>query len=264
MGECVHRFSLRVPKFVTVTVGDRTLPVDRAEVFATEASAEPDPRLPGQPVPANIKWLNDSLDELQHFSDRVMRQNPLQAAAIAFEAALRIQVRDVGSDAASRIVTWSTCPEGQQEEDEHEDDPDLWGQRQRDGFEHVCHSLTGLGLAYDVKLDQESPHGVLRRDKSSSFIRVVTIRGGDHGACREYFDRKIRKALNDPMLVVSRDHDNSTATPQEFRKCFEPEGQSGVQFLDYHTLRQQCTNANDRAALRTVLDGFLPEDGRII
>ena len=265
MGACVHRFSLRVPKFVTATVGDRTLPLDRAEVFSTEASAEPDPRLSGQPVPAEIKWLNDSLDELQHFSERVMCQKPLEAAAIAFEADLQSQVRDVGlKNAASRIVTWSTCPEGQQEEDEHDADPDLWGQRQTDGFEHVCHSLTGLGLAYDVKLDQGAPHGVLQSKDSSSLIRVVTIRGDDHVTCRQYFDRRIRKTLNDPILIVSRDHDNSTPTPEEFRKYFEPEGHCGTRFLDFQTLRQRCTNATDGAALRTFLDEFLPKDGRII
>ena len=264
MGQCVHRFSLRVPKFVTVDVGDRTYPVDRAEVFATETSADPDPRLPGQQVPADIKWLNDSLDDLQHFSDRVMDGKPLQATAKAFEVTLRSQVRDVKSDAASRIVMWSTCPDGQPKGDKYEDDPDLWGQRQSDGFEHVCHSLTGLGLAYEVKLDQEDPHGILRRKDSSSLTRILAIRGADHTACREYFDRKIRKTLNDPIVVVSRDHDNSTPTLQEFQKFFEPEGHSGTRFLDYQTLRQQCASANDSAALRTVLDKFIPEDGRII
>lgn len=263
MGECIHRFDMRVPKFVTGTVDDRTLAIDQAEVFAVQPSPSPDPRLPGTSVPADIKWLNDSLDEIEHFSDRVLSGKPLETEAKDIEAKLHRQIRDVPSGGASRLVEWSTCPGENRVADGHED-PDNWDEDQQHGFEHICHTLTGLGIAYDITLDSDDPHAILQKDRSSPPIQIVTIRGRTHDACREHFDKKVRKPMNDPVLIVSRDCDNTAPTALEFNKFVEPEGYSRTKFIPYQTLLQQCTNANSAVAIRKTLDRLLVDDGRFI
>ena len=62
MGECIHTVEVRVPRSVVPNATDRTAALVEARTFPLCGNASADPRIPGGPVPAVVKWVNDELD----------------------------------------------------------------------------------------------------------------------------------------------------------------------------------------------------------
>jgi hypothetical protein len=62
MGECIHTLEVRVPGSVVPNATDRTAALVEARAFPLSGNASVDPRIPGGPVPAVVKWVNDELD----------------------------------------------------------------------------------------------------------------------------------------------------------------------------------------------------------
>ena len=102
-GACIHSFAQINPGSVVAGPAGRSVAVEHAAVFPISGVSEP--RAPGGPVPAAIKWLNDTLDEVRSLS---RRYNPALAAAIddahdRTVAALRL----LSSTNATQAVTLS-------------------------------------------------------------------------------------------------------------------------------------------------------------
>ena len=53
---------VRVPRSVVPNATDRTAALVGARTFPLCGNAGADPRIPGGPVPAVVKWVNDELD----------------------------------------------------------------------------------------------------------------------------------------------------------------------------------------------------------
>src|SRR5262249_41060863 len=66
MGECMHRADVRIPNFVVADPTDRTAALIQAEILSLSGPTD-DPRIPGAPVPAIVKWTNDELDTVPDF-----------------------------------------------------------------------------------------------------------------------------------------------------------------------------------------------------
>ena len=129
-------------------------------------------------------------------------------------------------------------------------------------MEHLLHSLTSIGLAYSLDVVGASLHGSIQTDEG--FVQVVAIRGDTHQDCRLHYESFVPKQGSDPVLVIARDRDNLTPTPEEFLKLDETVSESGLAFLDYHTLVTNCRNAADTNTLKEQLDDILPGHLRII
>jgi len=146
MGECIHAFTLRVPRFVTPTVTDRTIPLPLAYVYATCDSA--DPRLSGSQVPAAVKWVCDSLDGVERLSASSLAGCPLKVKAEVIEPTIITAMRAIDGHAASDSVNWATCAFSNRNEsrnERHRLNADRWGREETDAIKHVLHSLTSLG-----------------------------------------------------------------------------------------------------------------------
>ena len=264
MGECIHLFELRVPKFVDASVGDRTYAIPTANVYPVGDSD--DARLPGGPVSADLKWFNDSLDSLPRLSDGSLRGLPLMEAAKTLEIRLELELRHIRlRGSVTEFINCAVCNATRRRNSMlsiQRDDPDSWAESETVAFEHVLHSLTAIGIPYELELAEASPHAVLTI-KDTGPIRVLAIRGESHEDCRIHFD-SLRKDSNDPVLVITRDRDNSTPRPEEFAKIFEMDAGHGLQFLDYQRLMSFCRDADNEISLRRDLDEFIPRDRRII
>jgi hypothetical protein len=263
MGECIHAFTVRVPRFVTPDPRDRALPLPLAHVYATYAST--DPRLPGGPVPAAVKWINDSLDGVERLSADGLAGCPLEVSAEAIEPDIVAGMRESDGHAASDSVNWAACSFSHGSESRGESrrlNADLWGPHEASALEHVLHALTSLGLAYRLEFQDAVRHGAIQSDEG--FVQVVAIRGDTYQDCREHFDKLVGKQGPDPVLVVVRDRSNLIPTPEEFSRLDGPTGERGVAFLDYQTLISRCRNAADGSTLKGHLNGFLPRSRRII
>ncbi len=263
MGECIHAFTVRVPRFVTQDTTDKTFLLPSAHVHATYNST--DPRLCGSSVPAAVKWLNDSLDDVDRLSAIALTGCPLKANAEAIEPTIITEMRTSEGHAASDSVNWAACSLSHGTESRNENrrqNADLWGEPENEALEHVLHSLTSLGLAYNLEFEGAVLHGAVQGDEG--FVQVVAIRGDTHQDCRLHYDSFVPKQGTDPVLVIARDRHNLKPVPEEFLKIDETENKCGLSFIDYQTLITYCRNAADSNALKGKLDDFLPRYRRII
>ncbi|MEW6173347.1 MAG: hypothetical protein AB1510_09835 [Bacillota bacterium] len=261
MGECIHLFKVRVPCFVSPGPNDRTYPLIDAQVHPTNGVT--DPRLCRGPVPADVKWLNDSLDCVTSLATTALAGCPLHEEATTVQPGIISGMRALDGGTAANRVNWAACSFSYGKESRNADrqqNVDLWNQLETDALEHVIHSLTSLGLASDLDVRDSSLHGTIESD--TGFIQVVAIRGETYEDCRRHYDNAIPKVTTDPVLVIARDRQNFRPITEEYSKFNETD--SGLGFLDYQTLVSSCRDAGDKDALRRCLNGFLPRNRRII
>lgn len=263
MGECIHSFQIRVSRFVTPDATDRSLPLVNASVHG--AGTLNDPRLSGNAVPASVKWMNDLLDIIDRVSGTDLNGCPLQAQAEKVEPdiinALRYTEPNVIEGKIKLAVTdFSKCDKTREENIIK--NPDSWENNEAEGLVHIMHSLTALGLSYIIDATNSVLHASL--DTNNGFIQVVAIKGKTHQDCRQHFDSTISVSSPDPIIIITRDHSNLRPTQREFSKIFDTGLETGLKFLDYNSLISMCRESNDKQELRGKLDGYLPEDRRII
>jgi len=263
MGECIHAFTLRVPRFVTPDATDKSFPLPMAHVYAVQDSN--DPRLCGRSVPAAVKWVNDSLDDLKPLSATALVSRPLKSKAEAIEPSIFEGIRTYDGHTARASVNWATCSfcHGSESRDiGRRNNADIWGEYEINALEHVLYSLTSIGLAYNLDVVGASLHGSIQTDEG--FVQVVAIRSDNYEDCRPHYDEFIPKQETDPVLVIVRDRYGYTPAKEEFLRFDEIGRESGLAFLDYHSLVDDCRNATDSDTLKEQLDGYLPKYRRII
>jgi hypothetical protein len=263
MGECIHVFSVRIPRFVTPNPTDRTYPLPSAQVHAIRETS--DPRLSNSSIPAAIKWVNDSLDNLELISTALLNGCSLKQAAISIEPLVLDSLRKSDGQYVAKSLDLATCSisSGSESQDNKRHlNADLWGNNETEALEHVFYSLASIGIAHDLAFDSGSLHGSIETD--GGFIRIVAIRGKTHEDCRQHYDSYIMNQGTDPVLVITRDRYNIQPLPEEFMKIDETNHEKGLSFLDFSTLVANCRSANDTEILKESIDEFLPKDCRII
>lgn len=263
MGECIHAFTVRVPRFVTPDVTDRTYPVPIAHVYAVSDSN--DPRLSGGPVPAAVKWVSDALDRIERASAIALAGCHLKVKAETIEPEIFSAMRSSDGHAATDSVNWATCSFSRGNEfrtNIRRLNPDIWGADETEALQHVLHSLTSLGCAYRLEFENAVLHCAV--GDNENFVQVVAIRGDTHQDCRYHYDNYIPHRGADPVLVIARDRDNLIPTPEEHLRFDETAGEGAVAFLDYQTLINTCRQATNSRTLKRHLDGILPKNNRII
>jgi hypothetical protein len=263
MGECIHVFKVRIPRFVNPDATDRTCPLPTADVYDTRDSG--DPRLCGGPIPAAVKWINDSLDTIRPMSATVLSSRPLKATAQAVEPSIVTGIRAINGHTAVDRVNWAACSysNGAESRDmNRRSNADLWSQPETDAMEHLLHSLTAIGMAYSLDVTGAVLHGSIQIDEG--FVQIVAIRGYTYQDCRCHYDSLVRQQGPDPVLVIARDRDNFPAAREEFLRLDEIDGERGLAFVDYQTLVNACRTEADTNTLKEMLNAFLPGPRRII
>jgi len=263
MGECIHAFTVRVPRFVNPDVTDRTLPLPTAFVYAMHDTT--DPRLCGGAIPAAVKWINDSLDDIEPLSRMALNGCSLEADAEAIEPSIITNIRTINGHTVNDYMSWVVCSfsHGNESQDKAPiDNADLWEKIETDALEHLLYSLISIGLAYELNVTNATLHGSIQTDHGC--VQVVAIRGDTYEDFRLHYDNIVPKCVSDPVIVITRDRDNNIPTQKEFLKFFETESESGLVFLDYNTLITNCRNATNINILKGQLNDIIPRDRRII
>ena len=256
MGECIHAFEVRVPRFVTPDATGRTIPLPNAKVYP--ANGTTDIRLCGGPVPAAVKWINDSLDGITHLSGITLVGCPLQPIAETSKTDIVEGMRTLDGRAVVDRMDWASCLRDKN----RRQNSDLWSEIEIESLEHMVHSLTSLNMAFDVSVDKTFLHGSF--DCKAGVVQVVAIRGETHQDCRAHYDNSVLKVTVDPVIVIARDRHNLVPLKEEFEKYNEPGSEVGLTFLDYQTLVTLCRTATDPSQLRSALDDYIPSNNRII
>ena len=195
-GECIHSFTLVNPAFLVGGAANRTVAVETAAVFPIAQVS--DPRAPGAPVPAVVKWLNDALDDVP----RLPRSyNPPLAGAIDDSQTRTIEaLRSLSSKEAAHTVTLSA-----QESTTH--NPDAWARDEIKAIRHLVHTLTIVGVDitfHTVGVAPTHASTVLNGRE----VDVVAIRGASHEECLEHLQPYLLRSPRSPVLLVSRDPEN--------------------------------------------------------
>jgi len=263
MGECIHAFTIRVPRFVTPDATDKTYPLPLALVHSVDDRH--DPRLTGVAIPAAVKWICDLLDSIEPVSAIALVGCSLKVKAETIEPIIIDAMRISEGHAASDFVNWASCSFSygtESRNDGRRSNSDIWGEEEAFAIEHILHSLTSLGLAYSLKFECTSLHGAVQDDKG--IVQVVAIRGDTHEDCRLHYDNHIPHLGTDPVLVIARDRDNLIPTSEEYLRIDETYGKSGLTFLDYQTLITNCRNAVTSNILKKQIDDILKRSSQII
>jgi len=145
MGECIHSFEIRVPRFVIPDATDRGYPMINASVHGTGAFN--DPRLPGAAVPASVKWLNDKLDITEKVSEIDLLGCQLNTRAEEVEPdiikALRYLDAKIIEDKMKFAV--SAYSGGIKTQSENiRNNPDAWEEIETESLKHVFHDQRQL------------------------------------------------------------------------------------------------------------------------
>jgi len=266
IGECIHHFKLRVPRFLVSGAANRTLPISDAEVHSVKDID--DPRLSGKSIPASLKWFNDSLDEINSLAQTSLSSCPLFHAAEAQHKSVTSKMRLTEGKKIEKQINWAACfKEGGVEirTKEQRKNPDLWDfhkQIETNAFKHFIHTLTNLAIVYDLEIVKANFHGALVFD--DKFIQVIAIKGENYSDCRFHYDNNVTKEGIDPVLVVFSDRNNHTPTKEEYSKYYETDIDSGEKFIDYNTIVTYSRDVDNVQNLKVQLDGHLPSDRKII
>ena len=263
MGECIHVFSVRVPRFVGYDATDRTYPLPTAGVYAIRDTN--DPRLCNGPVPAAVKWINDSIDIMHHLSATMLSGRPLKIAAEEIEPFIIARIRAIDGPMSMNKVNWATCSysNGMVSRDmNRRSNADLWSEPETEALEHLLHSLTAIGLAYSLEISGKMLHCSIQTD--NGYVEVVAIRGDTYEDCRLHFDNLVPQQGPDPVLIIARDRHNLTPAPEEFLRIDEIDGESGLAFLDFQTLINSCRTLSNAHNLKEKLDAIMPGYHRIV
>ena len=117
-GACIHSFSQYVPGAVNLGAGGRTLPIQRASVHSI-ATGLNDPRACGTPVPACVKWVNDSLDVLPCLSSQIPNA-PLASSINSLHAMNVTAFRAVESVRLGEAIDYATWRSSEGPAESHE------------------------------------------------------------------------------------------------------------------------------------------------
>ena len=196
-GACIHSFAQINPGSVVAGAAGRTVAVDEAYVWPT--MGVPEPRAPGAPVPAPVKWLNDELDAISSLSASYSTA-PLAAQIDVAHSRNVSALRQISSQATTDAIKLSA----QESAVQHADD---WDKIEAEGLTHLVHTLDIVTVnAPPTLVGGDYAHAVV--EIGSTPIDLVAIRGTSHESCIEH-SMAYRSGSTRQSLLVSRDPDNT-------------------------------------------------------
>ena len=196
-GACIHSFLQVNPNSLSAGAAGRTIAIENAFVFPLDGTI--DRRVPSDPVPACIKWLNDELDEVPRLSADYPRA-PLATPSNATHLQTIAALREISPLSAWLMVQLAV----QGSNAKHADD---WDQTESHALEHLVHTLDIVCLGSSPPtVDADSSHASVVMN--SQAVDLLAIRGKSHEECLTY-SRTLTPMPRRQVLLVSRDPDNN-------------------------------------------------------
>ncbi len=260
MGECIHLFDVRIPNFVVADPTDRTAALIDAQALPLLGDVV-DPRIPGRPVPAVVKWVNDELDNIPDFCATYFTHNPIEPALRRAHAKMVDGYRYLRSqDLALRIdgACASRAARDDSGADPAADVDTAWDANERLGLHHVIQTLTLVGGA--VNLD---PVDAQLHARSELGVEIAAIAGATHYECLTAF-KKFAARTHSPIVFVARDANNAVHLPREAESFADPQSHSGVRFTDAQTLLTEARTKPQNQYTQFVAELLNVDDRRII
>ena len=208
-GACIHSFQQVNPGALTAGAVGKTIALTNP--FVHSFGGPGDPRTPGAPVAASVKWLNDELDDVQSLEVRYPKV-PLATRVEEIHCQAVEELRAIPGDSIDSSVKLAA-------QDSEAANADQWDHSERQAVNHLIHTLNILGLSWEnCVVDDSSVHA--RLTISGQNVDLVAIRGTTHERCLKHYKALLPRGRH-PVLLVSRDLDN-TPWSERFGSFLQP------------------------------------------
>ncbi len=213
-GACIHSFSHYLPGAVTLGAAGHSPPLQKALVHPITPELN-NPRAPGAPVPASVKWVNDSLDVVPCLSQQMPGAPLAGSIGIPHEANIA-DFRTVESGHLENNINWATWRLPKPHEGDGDNSPgkdipptaDEWGHDQVAALEHIVHTLDILRMG-GSELNLANAHGHAKANLRGQSVEVLAVNGPSHEKCEEHAQLRFVPPLRRQVLLVTRDPQNA-------------------------------------------------------
>lgn len=203
-GACIQSFAVVNPGSLQAGAAGKQLAIERAFVFPLYGVT--DPRVPGNVVPASVKWLNDELDDMRSLADKYP-DDKLKTDLNDVHQSVVVGLRSLQSAQANRTLLLATS-------DAKERNADNWDEEERHALKHVVDTLDIFALAGGISHNNDDVgHGV--GQIAGVDVDIVAVLGETHDRCLSHSEKKIVPGVQRNVIVVTRDEDNQPWDPRE-------------------------------------------------
>jgi len=236
-GECIHKFYAYLPPFLQQTPAQtRFLPLDQVSVHSIDDVTN-DPRTPGRPVPAIVKWINDQLDTVEYLNTEIREIKQLIKVN---HDSLANSIRWLEFEHLKKIIKMGLSLSDEQG-DIWLERVDEWSDAQRDSFITIINVLTLIGCWTTIFVNDTITHGYIVHDKE--VIDIIIVSGRTHISNIKHSDDIPCGQHGRKVLIVSRDRDDRPINPIADRKFTEAHDQENIKYCSYHAMKT-CLEAS--------------------
>lgn len=214
MGACIHSLKFRLPPFINLSPADRCLPIDEAIVHAIDDGID-DPRTPGGPVPASVKWVNDQLNDIEPLLSPYPT-HPLKEEVVNIHREVSDEIIKESGNFLCRYVEMALCEYNKWIEvaDIKIHNVDHWDGNEQDGLKTVVYSLSIMKVCNPLEVRGSPAHGTIKiQDK---VVDIIVISGKTHEKCFEYAKNQYPGSGQRFVVVVT--NDGKSSWPKRARK----------------------------------------------
>ncbi len=208
-GACIHSFQAFQPRFlIPFPAQTRRLPLGQVSVHGIDTDAQ-DPRTPGGPVAAIVKWVNDKLDLVKCLDSA---SQPIKDLLLQKQEAVIQQLRSCDYGKLNKIMAFA---DNFEREPGCEDDEawlqtiDQWLEQEEDNLLTLVHALSLVTCTGNVEIDGVTQAYMLR---DSDIIDLIVISGPTHRENLERVDAIYPGYQGRKALIISRDRNDSPMT----------------------------------------------------
>jgi hypothetical protein len=256
---------LTLPQFINLGPAERTLPITAADVYSIVEGLD-DPRTPGAPVPAIVKWINDELDVLPSLLTNE-EEHPLRITIFGAHANVSNALRPKSHKDLSSCMElagvptlgdkWIAIPgKGKT--------PliDYWDGVEFSSLKAVIDVMSIVDVCRTLTVTCSPAHGMVARE--NQIFDIIIITGKTHKECFEYVKTKLRNNGQRIRIVVSKDSDNTLMTEKDrsITEVGEADPQRGPSIYDpewHHTGYQNIISACRNSQLVSDLERQVKE-----
>lgn len=245
-GSCIHSIRLTLPQFINLGAADRSLPIKRADVHSVDPGVQ-DARVPGGPVPAIVKWVNDQLDilpsllaaEENHPLKKAIEGSHVEISGLVKRESDRwlLNCMDLAavSIAKEKWLTVGGRPVHL---------IDNWDGAESEDLKAVVYVLSIIRACRSLDIASEPAHAVIYTEKQ--VYDIIVVSGKTHQASLEHVIKRLGSSGQRIRIVITRDSAN-TMLPERDKPITSADGvdaTKGPNITDPDTSWRHCGHQN--------------------
>ena len=245
-GACLHSIRLTLPQFIHLGAPERSLPIRRADVYSVDEGIQ-DPRIPGLPVPAIIKWVNDQMDilpslltdEVEHPLRTAIGTSHLEISALLKQATDRglLNLMDLAAESIPKEKWLNVAGR-----------PvhliDNWDRAESECLKAVVYILSIIRACRPLNVTCEPAHAVIYVE--NQVYDIIVVSGKTHQISIEHAIKKLAGSGQRIRIVITKDSGNTMLPERDkpITSADTPDASKGPNITDPDTSWRHCGHQN--------------------